>query len=60
MLDNNILTPFQSGFVKGDYYKPPILNDDIANAMDDGKEVRAVSCDVSNEFDRVWHQGQLF
>ncbi len=27
--------------------------------MDDGKEVRAVFCDISKAFDRVWHRGLL-
>ncbi len=29
----------------------------IANALDQGKEVRAVFCDVSKAFDKVWHRG---
>ena len=27
--------------------------------MDNGKEVRAVFCDISKAFDRVWHKGIL-
>ncbi len=29
----------------------------IAKAMDEGKEIRAVFCDISKAFDRVWHIG---
>ena len=28
-------------------------------ALDGGKEVRAVFCDISKAFDRVWHDGLL-
>ena len=29
-------------------------------ALDEGKEVRAIFCDISKAFDRVWHRGLLF
>ena len=29
-------------------------------AVDNGKEVRVVFCDISKTFDRVWHKGLLF
>ena len=29
-------------------------------ALDEGKEVRAIFCDSSKAFDRVWHKGLLF
>ncbi len=29
-------------------------------AIDGGKEVRAVFCDISKAFDRVWHRGILY
>ena len=32
----------------------------FCQAMDDGKEVRAIFCDISKAFDRVWHKGLLF
>ena len=32
----------------------------FSKALDDGKEVRAVFCDVSKAFNRVWHKGLLF
>ena len=29
----------------------------FCKALDDGKEVRAIFCDVSKAFDQVWHKG---
>ena len=32
----------------------------FGKALDEGKEVRAIFCDISKAFDRVWHKGLLF
>ena len=32
----------------------------LCEALDSGKEVRAVFCDISKAFDRVWHAGLLY
>ena len=32
----------------------------FCQALDAGKEVRAIFCDISKAFDRVWHKGLLF
>ena len=32
----------------------------FCKALDEGKEVRAVFCDVSKAFDRVWHKGLFY
>ena len=32
----------------------------FCKALDEGKEVRAIFCDVSKAFDRVWHKGLLY
>ena len=32
----------------------------FCKAFDEGKEVRAVFCNVSKVFDRVWHKGLLY
>ena len=52
----------QSGFVPNDSTINQLL--DIYNmfcsAIDDGKEVRVVFCDISKAFDKVWHKGLLF
>ncbi len=59
--DNNILTPLQSGFVPGDstVNQLTFLYNTFCRALDDGKEVRVVFCDISKAFDRVWHAGLL-
>ena len=31
----------------------------FCEAVDNGKEVRAVFCDISKAFDRIWHKGLL-
>ena len=59
--DNNILTSFQSGFIPGDSTVNQLsyLYNTFCQAIDDGKEVRVVFCDVSKAFDRVWHAGLI-
>ena len=59
---NDILTPLQSGFRYGDSTTNQLLHNyhTICEAVDKGKEVRAVFCDISKAFDRVWHKGILF
>ena len=58
---NRILTPLQSGFVQGDSTTYQLLHTyhTFCEAVDRGKEVRAVFCDISKTFDRVWHRGLL-
>ena len=55
--DNDILSPLQSGFIPGDstVYQLTYLYDTFFHALDSGKEVRVVFCDISKAFDRVWH-----
>ena len=59
---NDIITSLLSGFVPGDSTVNQLI--DIYNTfckiLDEGKEVRAVFCDVSKAFDRVWHKGLLY
>ncbi|MCU7958379.1 MAG: reverse transcriptase family protein, partial [gamma proteobacterium symbiont of Bathyaustriella thionipta] len=61
LLENNILTAFQSGFIPGDSTTNQLtfLYDSFCRALDEGKEVRAVFCDISKAFDRVWHKGLI-
>ena len=47
MVTNQLLTPLHT------YHK-------ICEAVDKGKEIRAVFCDISKAFDRVWHKGILY
>ena len=35
------------------------MYDTFCNALDAGKEIRVVFCDISKAFDRVWHRGLL-
>ena len=60
--DNNAITAFQSGFVPGDSSVNQLIDtyNTFCKALDEGKEVRAIFCDVSKAFDRVWHKGLLF
>ena len=60
-LDNNILTSFQSGFSLGDSTVNQLtyLYDTFCHALDSGKEIRVVFCDISKAFDRVWHSGLI-
>ena len=61
LCDNNILTSLQSGFIPGDSTVNQLtyLYNTICQALDHGKEVRAVFCDISKAFDRVWHAGLI-
>ena len=60
--DNSILTALQSGFVPGDSTVNQLVDlyNTFCKALDEGKEVRAVFCDISKAFDRVWHRGLLY
>ena len=60
--DHNILTPLQSGFVPQDSTVNQLVDiyNTICKALVEGKEVRAVFCDISKAFDRVWHRGLLY
>ena len=35
------------------------MYDTFCKALDSGKEVRVIFCDISKAFDRVWHKGLL-
>ena len=58
-VSNTILTPFQSGFTSGDstINQLTYLYNTLCRALDSGKEVRVIFCDISKAFDRVWHAG---
>lgn len=62
LINNSIISPFQSGFQSGDSAVNQLLHlcNDFSKALDDGKEIRVVFCDISKAFDRVWHQGLIF
>ena len=58
---NNLLSSLQSGFIPGDstVNQLTFLYNKFCQALDSGKEDRAVFCDISKAFDRVWHAGLL-
>ena len=53
--DNNVITAFQSGFVPGDSTVNQLIDTykTFCKALDEGKEVRALLCDITKAFDRV-------
>ena len=57
-----IITNHQSGFRPKDstVYQLLCLASDFYKALDMGKEIRIVFCDISKAFDKVWHKGLLF
>ncbi len=58
---NSLITRFQSGFQPGDNTVNQLIDvyDTICQGLDEGKEVRAVFCDIQKAFDRVWHRGLI-
>ena len=59
--EHNLLTPFQSGFIPRDSTTFQLLQTyhKFCEAVDNGKEVRVVFCDISKAFDKVWHRGLI-
>ena len=69
MYINTFFTFFQTithsfliGVVPGDSTVNQLIDiyNTFCKALDEGKEVRAIFCDISKAFDRVWHKGLLF
>ena len=60
-LENDILTPLQSGFIPGDSTVDQLLflYNAVCKALDAGKEVRVIFCDIGKAFDRVRHAGLI-
>ena len=61
LLKKSIITPHQSGFTPDDSAINQRLNltNEFGKALDEGKEIRVVFCDISKAFDRVWHKDLL-
>ena len=61
LIQHQVLIPFPSGFVQVDSTTFQLLHTyhTFCNAVNSGKEVRAVFCDISKAFDRVWHKGLI-
>ena len=60
--NNNLLSPYQSGFRPADSCINQILsiNYEILSAFDMGLEGRGIFLDISQAFDKVWHDGLIF
>ena len=60
--ENAVITALQSGFMPGGSTVNQLVDvyNTFCKALDEGKEVRAIFCDISKAFDRVWHEGLLF
>ena len=60
--DTNLLSSLQSGFIPGDSTVNQLayLYHMFTEALDAGKEVGTVFCDISKAFDRVWHEGLIY
>ena len=58
---NSVITSLQSEFVPGDSTVNQLVDiyNTFSKALDDGLEVKAIFCDISKAFDRVWHKGLL-
>ena len=58
-IQNNLITPNQSGFKTGDSCINQLISitHEIYKSFDDGYEVRGVFLDISKAFDKVWYQG---
>ena len=61
-LENNLVSPNQSGFKPGDSCINQLLSitHEIFQSFDEGFEVRSVFLDISKTFDKVWHKGLIF
>ena len=57
-----MLSSLQSGFIPGDttVNQLTFLYHIFCVALDTGKKVRAVFCDISTAFDRVWHAPLIY
>ena len=55
----NLITPNRSGFKTGDSFINQLISitHQIYESFDDGFELQGVFLDLSNVFDKIWHQG---
>ena len=61
-IENDLISPNQSGFKPGDSCTNQLISitHEIYQSFDDGFEVRGVFLDISNAFDKVWHNGVIY
>ena len=62
LVSNNKISSLQSGFTQNDstVFQLTDIYNTFCSAIDCGKEVRVVFCDISKAFDRVWHKGLIY
>ena len=62
IITNRLITSYQSGFTPKDSAVNQLIDicNAFAKAVDEGKEIRVIFCDISKASDRVWHRGLLF
>ena len=58
----HVVSPYQLGFDSRDLIINKLVyqSNKFLQALDEGKEIRVVFCDVSKVFDIVWHKSLLF
>lgn len=61
LIDNNLITTSQSGFMKGDSTVNQLISiyNDFVRHYDSNTTTQAVFFDISKAFDRVWHRGLI-
>ena len=63
-IENDLLSPHQSGFIPGDWCVQQLISitSEIYNAFDynPSLEVRGVFLDISKAFGKVWHDGLIY
>ena len=61
-MEHEVLTTLQSGFISGYNTVNQLLDiyNSFCKAIDEGKEVCVIFCDISKAFDRVRHKGLLY
>ena len=62
LISNNLLSKNQSGFRPGDstIYQLLSITSEIYDSLEKFDETRAVFLDISQAFDRVWHEGLVY
>ena len=61
-IENNLISQHQSGFKPGDSWINQLLSitHEICQSFDEVFGVRSVFLDISNAFDKAWHDGIIF
>ena len=58
LIDSNLISQNQSGFKRGDSCINQLISitHDILDSLDEGLEVRGVFLDISEAFNKIWHE----